>query len=56
MSDEVWTTRFDSNALIWWRESGQHLFPRLALMAKDYFSAQGVWFPDFRVPGLTRVA
>jgi hypothetical protein len=42
MSAEVWADRFQSNALLWWRESGQYLFPRLALMAKDYFSAQGM--------------
>jgi hypothetical protein len=42
LSEEIWASRFESNALLWWRESGQHLFPRLALMAKDFFSAQGI--------------
>jgi hypothetical protein len=41
MAEDVWADRIESNALIWWAESGCHLFPRLALMAKDYFSAQG---------------
>jgi hypothetical protein len=41
MAEDVWADRFESNAQIWWAESCCHLFPRLALMAKDYFSAQG---------------
>jgi hypothetical protein len=41
MAEDVWADRFGSNVLIWWAESGCHLFPRLALMAKDYFSSQG---------------
>jgi hypothetical protein len=41
MAEDVWADRYESNALIWWAESGCRLFPRLALMAKDYFSAQG---------------
>jgi hypothetical protein len=40
MAEDVWADRYESNALIWWAESGCHLFPRLALMAKDYFTAQ----------------
>jgi hypothetical protein len=42
MSAEIWASRFESNVLLWWRESGQYLFPRLALMAKDFYPAQGI--------------
>jgi hypothetical protein len=40
MSQDVWESRYQCNPLLWWADTGQVLFPRLALMAKDFFSAQ----------------
>jgi hypothetical protein len=40
MSQEVWESRYQCNPLLWWADTGQVLFLRLALMPKDFFSAQ----------------
>jgi hypothetical protein len=40
MSTAEWKIRYISNALLWWAETGRIMFPRLAMMAKDYFSTQ----------------
>jgi hypothetical protein len=42
LNPQVWATRYESNSLLWWADTGQHMFPRLARMAKDFFSAQGM--------------
>jgi hypothetical protein len=40
MSTAEWETRDSSNGLLWWAETGRIMFPRLAMMAKDYYSTQ----------------
>jgi hypothetical protein len=35
-----WETRYSSNPLLWWAEIGRIMFPRLAMMARDYYSTQ----------------
>jgi hypothetical protein len=32
--------RYSSNALLWWAETGRVMFPRLTMMAKDYYATQ----------------
>jgi hypothetical protein len=40
MSSAEWKIRYIYNTLLWWAETGRIMFPRLAMMAKDYYSTQ----------------
>jgi hypothetical protein len=40
MSPADWETRYSSNPLVWWSDTGRIMFPRLAMMARDYYSTQ----------------
>jgi hypothetical protein len=40
MSTAEWETRYGSKALLWWAETGRIMFPRLAMMTKEYYSTQ----------------
>jgi hypothetical protein len=52
---EVWVTEYQENVLVWWQKTVQFLFPHLAIMVRDYYSAQGMLWSLIRaVPILTR--
>jgi hypothetical protein len=39
-STAEWETRYSSDALLWWAETARIMFPRLAMVAKHYYSTQ----------------
>jgi hypothetical protein len=40
MSTAEWESRYSSNPLLWWADTGHTMFPRLAMMARDYYATQ----------------